>query len=76
MDTQGSSAMTSNTNRFTPTTLTLGDLHVAALQIDVKEAEAKLAEMKKATALRWNEFEASVSAATVRVRRSLDAAKG
>ena len=68
--------MTSNTNRFTPTTLTLVDLHIAAVQIDVKEAEAKLPEMNKATALRWNEFEASVSAATVRVRRSLDAAKG
>ncbi|MEO8300031.1 MAG: PRC-barrel domain-containing protein [Burkholderiales bacterium] len=52
------------------------DLQVAALQIDVKSAESKLTEMKQATAVRWKEFEASVSAATARVRKSIDAATG
>ncbi|MEO8281177.1 MAG: PRC-barrel domain-containing protein [Ideonella sp.] len=52
------------------------DLQVAALQLDVKSAESKLTEMKQATAVRWKEFEASVSAATARVRKSIDAATG
>lgn len=52
------------------------DLQVAALQIDVKSAEAKLTEMKQATAVRWKEFEADVSAATARVRKSIDSAVG
>jgi LPS O-antigen subunit length determinant protein (WzzB/FepE family) len=52
------------------------DQQIAALQGDVKAAESKLAEMKKATAVRWKEFEASVSTATARVRKSIEAATG
>ncbi len=51
------------------------DLEVTALQLDVKSAEAKLAEMKQATANRWKEFEASVNAATARLRKSVASAK-
>lgn len=47
------------------------DSQVAALQIDIKSAEGKLAEMKTATANRWKEFEASVNAATARLRKSI-----
>ena len=52
------------------------DIQVTALQLDVKSAEAKLTEMKQATAVRWKEFEASVSAATARLRKSIDTATG
>lgn len=52
------------------------DLQITALQIDVKSAESKLAELKKATGMRWKEFESSVSKATARVRKSIDAAIG
>lgn len=52
------------------------DLQISALQVDVKSAEAKLDEMKHATATRWKEFEASVSAATARLRKSIDTATG
>ncbi|MEO7335772.1 MAG: PRC-barrel domain-containing protein [Caldimonas sp.] len=48
------------------------DLQITALRVDVKSAETKLAEMKQATAARWKEFEASVSAATARLRKSID----
>ncbi len=51
------------------------DLEVTALQLDVKSAEAKLAEMKQAATSRWKEFEASVSAATARLRKSIASAK-
>ena len=47
------------------------DSQVAALQTDIKSAEGKLAEMKTATANRWKEFEASVNAATARLRKSI-----
>lgn len=50
------------------------DLEVTALQLDVKSAETKLAEMKQASANRWKEFEASVSAATARLRKSVASA--
>jgi sporulation protein YlmC with PRC-barrel domain len=50
------------------------DLQITALQLDVKSAETKLGEMKQAAAVRWKEFEASVNAATARVRKSVEAA--
>jgi len=34
-----------------------------------------LAELNQATATRWREFEAGVSAATARLRKSIDSAK-
>jgi hypothetical protein len=46
------------------------------LQGDVKAAEAKLTEMKQATAARWREFEAGVSAAMARLRKSIEKATG
>ncbi len=49
---------------------------VAELQVDVKHAEAKLAELQRASASRWHEFEASVNAATARVRKSIERAVG
>jgi sporulation protein YlmC with PRC-barrel domain len=52
------------------------DVQVTTLQADVKSAEAKLTEMKQATAVRWKEFEAGVSAATARLRKSIDSAMG
>lgn len=52
------------------------DLQVAALEIDLKSAEAKVGEMKQATVARWREFEADVSAATARLRKSIDTATG
>jgi sporulation protein YlmC with PRC-barrel domain len=52
------------------------DLQVSALQTDVKAAEAKLTEMKEATVVRWKEFEAGVSAATARLRKSIETATG
>lgn len=50
------------------------NLEIAALQADVKSAEGKLGEMKQATAARWKEFEADVSAATARLRKSIETA--
>jgi len=47
-----------------------------ALQADVKSAEDKLADMRHATAVRWKEFEASVNAATARLRKSIETATG
>lgn len=52
------------------------DLQISALQVDLKSAEAKLGEMKHATAVRWKEFEADVNAATARVRKSIETATG
>lgn len=52
------------------------DIEITALQLDVKTAEAKLTEMKQATAVRWKEFEADVSAATARLRKSTEKALG
>jgi len=45
-------------------------LDITALQKDVTAAEGKLAELKQASAARWKEFEADVSAATARLRKS------
>lgn len=52
------------------------DLQITALQVDVKSAEAKLSELNQAATTRWKEFEASVSVATARLRKSIDNAKG
>ena len=52
------------------------DVQVTTLQADVNSAEAKLTEMKQATAVRWKEFEAGVSAATARLRKSIGSAMG
>jgi len=52
------------------------DVDISALQSDLKSAEAKLSEMKHATAVRWKEFEADVSAARARLRKSVDKAMG
>ena len=52
------------------------DIDITSLQSDVKSAEAKLAEMKQAGAARWREFEADVSAATARLRKSTEKASG
>lgn len=52
------------------------DLQITALQVDVKSAEAKLAEMKQAGAKRWREFESSVTAATARLRKAIEIAVG
>jgi hypothetical protein len=43
---------------------------IAGLEADVKSAEARLDEMKAATAARWKEFEAGVNAATAKLRKS------
>lgn len=50
------------------------DAQVVALQADVKAAEARLNEMKQATAKSWRSFEAGVSAATARLRKSVETA--
>lgn len=50
------------------------DPQIAALQADLSLAESKLTELKQATAVRWKEFESSISAATARMRKSIEAA--
>ena len=52
------------------------DADITALRADVKSAEARLADMKQATAVRWREFEADVSEATARLRKSTEKALG
>ena len=52
------------------------DLQITNLRVDVKSAEAKLAELKQASAVRWKEFEAGVSAATAHLRKSIETATG
>ena len=52
------------------------DAQLATLQADVKSADARLSEMKQAGAARWKEFEASVNAATARLRKSVATAIG
>jgi sporulation protein YlmC with PRC-barrel domain len=52
------------------------NVEITALQADVKQAETKLGELKQATAARWKEFEADVTAATARLRKSLDTTTG
>jgi len=44
---------------------------IAALKEQVQAVETKLTELKNASARRWHEFEAAVSAATARLRDSL-----
>ncbi|MEY2690343.1 MAG: hypothetical protein RL375_4543 [Pseudomonadota bacterium] len=48
------------------------DQQGVALKADIASAESKLGELKSATAKRWHEFEASVNAATARVRKAGD----
>ncbi|HPT57735.1 MAG TPA: PRC-barrel domain-containing protein, partial [Casimicrobium sp.] len=50
------------------------DAHTMTLKAEMKTAEGKLSEMKMATVKRWREFEASVNAATGRLRKSTDKA--
>jgi sporulation protein YlmC with PRC-barrel domain len=50
------------------------NVQVAAVQADLKAAEVKLSDMKSAAASRWKEFEAGVSDANARLRKSLDKA--
>jgi sporulation protein YlmC with PRC-barrel domain len=52
------------------------DTQITVLQADVKAAEARLAELKEASTLRWKQFEAGVGAATARLRKSMDSATG
>jgi sporulation protein YlmC with PRC-barrel domain len=52
------------------------DADIGALQADVNAAEGKLSEMKQAASVRWKEFEADVSAATARLRKSTEKARG
>jgi sporulation protein YlmC with PRC-barrel domain len=52
------------------------DLQIAAVKGDVKSAEDKLDELKKAAAKDWKKFETGVSAATARLRKSVDTAIG
>lgn len=52
------------------------DIDITALQADVKSTEAKLAELKKAAAKRWRDFQVDVNAATTRLRKSTEKALG
>ena len=52
------------------------DVDVADLQSDLKSAERKVSELKQASAARWKSFEADVSAATARLRKSTVKALG
>ena len=47
------------------------DRQVVALHKDLKVADEKVGEMKRAAAKRWKEFEAGVSAATARLRSEI-----
>ncbi|MBL8301839.1 MAG: PRC-barrel domain-containing protein [Ideonella sp.] len=52
------------------------DLQAAAVGGEVKAAEARLGELKQASAKRWKEFETAVSAATARLRKSMEPVTG
>ncbi|MDD0812497.1 PRC-barrel domain-containing protein [Curvibacter sp. RS43] len=52
------------------------DVQASALRDDIQSAETRLAEMRQATAVHWRDFEASVNAATLRLRKSIDKAVG
>jgi sporulation protein YlmC with PRC-barrel domain len=52
------------------------DRQIVVLKGDVKSVQSRLAEMKQATASRWKEFEAGVSAATASLRKAIDTATG
>ena len=47
---------------------------IAQLQVDLKNAQDKMDDMKRAGTARWREFESDVKAATARLRRALEAA--
>ncbi len=47
---------------------------VTALKADVKSAETKVGEMRRATIARWREFEVDVNAATARLRKAIETA--
>lgn len=52
------------------------DLQITARHTDLRSAKAKLSELKEATTLSWTEFQAGVSEATARVRKSIGATLG
>jgi hypothetical protein len=52
------------------------DRQVAVLQRDEKAAEDQIAEMKRAGASRWRQFERDVDAAIARLRKAIDLAVG
>jgi len=52
------------------------DQDIATVQADLTSAQTKLAELNHVAAKRWREFEASVGAATTRLRTSVDKARG
>jgi sporulation protein YlmC with PRC-barrel domain len=49
---------------------------ITALRLDLTAAQTQLAELNHAATKRWRELEASVSAATSRLRGSIDKARG
>lgn len=51
------------------------DLEITALQLDVRSAEVTLTDLNQATSSRWREFEASVTAATERLRATIGRSK-
>jgi sporulation protein YlmC with PRC-barrel domain len=50
------------------------DIQTTELKLDLKSAEDKLSAMRMAGATRWKEFEADVTTAVARLRKSLDKA--
>jgi sporulation protein YlmC with PRC-barrel domain len=52
------------------------DVQITALQLDVKSAEARVAEMKQASTAKWRQHEADLNAATARLRQSTEKAEG
>lgn len=52
------------------------DQQSAEVQADMLAVEARLADMRKAGAMRWKSFESGLNEATTRLRRSIDAANG
>ncbi len=51
-------------------------VEITALKSDVSSAEASLSALKRASVVRWREFEADVSAATARLRKATEKAMG
>lgn len=52
------------------------DAQALALEADVKAVEARLGDMKRASATRWHDFEAEVRLALGRLHKSFESAKG
>lgn len=52
------------------------DVQIEGLKRDLKSAEDGLARLKAASIKKWHEFEGDVSAATSRLRKSIDSAVG